>query len=121
MIPRGRGAILLTGASASIKGFPLSCAFAMGNLRCGAWPRVRLASWGPKAFTSHTSLLMAQCEARGVRTPPNVLTVRLIRIQLPSIPGCTQAASRCVVIRGWNYGLGSKASDQRWVSARSRS
>jgi NAD(P)-dependent dehydrogenase (short-subunit alcohol dehydrogenase family) len=31
MIPRGRGAILLTGASASIKGFPLSAAFAMGK------------------------------------------------------------------------------------------
>jgi NAD(P)-dependent dehydrogenase (short-subunit alcohol dehydrogenase family) len=31
MIPSGRGAILLTGASASIKGFPLSSAFAMGK------------------------------------------------------------------------------------------
>jgi NAD(P)-dependent dehydrogenase (short-subunit alcohol dehydrogenase family) len=31
MIPAGRGAILLTGASASIKGFPLSSAFAMGK------------------------------------------------------------------------------------------
>jgi NAD(P)-dependent dehydrogenase (short-subunit alcohol dehydrogenase family) len=31
MIPKGRGAILLTGASASVKGFPLSSAFAMGK------------------------------------------------------------------------------------------
>ena len=31
MIPRKRGAILLTGATASIKGFPLSSAFAMGT------------------------------------------------------------------------------------------
>jgi NAD(P)-dependent dehydrogenase (short-subunit alcohol dehydrogenase family) len=31
MIPRGRGAILLTGATASVKGFPLSSAFAMGK------------------------------------------------------------------------------------------
>jgi NAD(P)-dependent dehydrogenase (short-subunit alcohol dehydrogenase family) len=31
MIASGRGAILLTGASASIKGFPLSSAFAMGK------------------------------------------------------------------------------------------
>jgi NAD(P)-dependent dehydrogenase (short-subunit alcohol dehydrogenase family) len=31
MVPRGRGAILLTGASASVKGFPLSSAFAMGK------------------------------------------------------------------------------------------
>jgi NAD(P)-dependent dehydrogenase (short-subunit alcohol dehydrogenase family) len=31
MIPRGHGAILLTGATASIKGFPLSSGFAMGK------------------------------------------------------------------------------------------
>src|SRR5215469_6190615 len=31
MIPRGRGAILLTGASASLKGYPQSAAFAMGK------------------------------------------------------------------------------------------
>jgi NAD(P)-dependent dehydrogenase (short-subunit alcohol dehydrogenase family) len=34
MTPHGRGAILLTGASASVKGFPLSSAFAMGKF---AW------------------------------------------------------------------------------------
>jgi len=31
MIPRGRGAILLTGATASVKGYALSSAFAMGK------------------------------------------------------------------------------------------
>src|SRR5579872_1196145 len=31
MIPRGAGAILLTGASASVKGYPHSAAFAMGK------------------------------------------------------------------------------------------
>ena len=31
MLPHGRGAILLTGATASVKGFPLSSAFAMGK------------------------------------------------------------------------------------------
>ena len=31
MVPKGTGAILLTGASASVKGFPLSAAFAMGK------------------------------------------------------------------------------------------
>ena len=31
MVPRGSGAILFTGASASIKGYPLSAAFAMGK------------------------------------------------------------------------------------------
>jgi NAD(P)-dependent dehydrogenase (short-subunit alcohol dehydrogenase family) len=31
MLPRGNGAILFTGASASVKGYPLSAAFAMGK------------------------------------------------------------------------------------------
>lgn len=31
MLPRGQGAILLTGASASVKGYPLSAPFAMGK------------------------------------------------------------------------------------------
>jgi NAD(P)-dependent dehydrogenase (short-subunit alcohol dehydrogenase family) len=31
MLPHGKGAILLTGATASVKGFPLSSAFAMGK------------------------------------------------------------------------------------------
>lgn len=31
MVPRGTGAILLTGATASVKGFPLSAPFAMGK------------------------------------------------------------------------------------------
>ena len=31
MTPHGRGAILFTGATASVKGFPLSSAFAMGK------------------------------------------------------------------------------------------
>ncbi len=31
MTPKGHGAILLTGATASVKGFPLSAAFAMGK------------------------------------------------------------------------------------------
>jgi NAD(P)-dependent dehydrogenase (short-subunit alcohol dehydrogenase family) len=31
MLPRGRGAILFTGASASVKGYPQSAAFAMGK------------------------------------------------------------------------------------------
>jgi NAD(P)-dependent dehydrogenase (short-subunit alcohol dehydrogenase family) len=31
MLPRGSGAILLTGASASVKGYPQSAAFAMGK------------------------------------------------------------------------------------------
>lgn len=31
MVPRGHGAILLTGATASVKGFPLSSVFAMGK------------------------------------------------------------------------------------------
>ena len=42
MVPRGRGAILLTGATASVKGFALSSAFAMGKF-CADWRKARRA------------------------------------------------------------------------------
>ena len=48
LAPLGAGAILLTGASASVKGVPQSSA-------CAALPRARRASWRQKASTSRIS------------------------------------------------------------------
>src|SRR5262249_9714981 len=50
MIPRGRGAILLTGASASIKGFPFSCAFAMGKFALRGLAQSAARELGPKGI-----------------------------------------------------------------------
>src|SRR5271169_1725481 len=51
MIPHGRGAILLTGASASVKGYPHSAAFAMG----------KFALRGLAQSTARSRRLMSRC------------------------------------------------------------
>jgi NAD(P)-dependent dehydrogenase (short-subunit alcohol dehydrogenase family) len=48
MIPTGRGAILLTGASASVKGYPLSAAFAMGKFALRGLAQSVARELGPK-------------------------------------------------------------------------
>ncbi len=50
MIPKGYGAILLTGASASIKGFPLSSAFAMGKFALRGLAQSAARELGPKGI-----------------------------------------------------------------------
>jgi NAD(P)-dependent dehydrogenase (short-subunit alcohol dehydrogenase family) len=50
MIPRGRGAILLTGASASVKGFSLSSAFAMGKFALRGLAQSAARELGPKGI-----------------------------------------------------------------------
>jgi NAD(P)-dependent dehydrogenase (short-subunit alcohol dehydrogenase family) len=46
MIPHGRGAILLTGASASLKGYPRSAAFAGGKFALPSAPSTCRAIFG---------------------------------------------------------------------------
>jgi NAD(P)-dependent dehydrogenase (short-subunit alcohol dehydrogenase family) len=50
MIPREHGAILLTGASASIKGFALSAAFAMGKFALRGLAQSAARELGPKGI-----------------------------------------------------------------------
>jgi len=50
MIKHGRGAILLTGASASVKGFPLSAAFAMGKFALRGLAQSAARELGPKGI-----------------------------------------------------------------------
>lgn len=50
MIPKGKGAILLTGASASVKGFPLSSAFAMGKFALRGLAQSAARELGPKGI-----------------------------------------------------------------------
>jgi NAD(P)-dependent dehydrogenase (short-subunit alcohol dehydrogenase family) len=53
MIPRGAGAILLTGASASVKGYPHSAAFAMGKFALRGLAQARRGSWGHGIHVAH--------------------------------------------------------------------
>lgn len=50
MAPRGQGAILLTGASASVKGFALSSAFAMGKFALRGLAQSAARELGPKGI-----------------------------------------------------------------------
>jgi NAD(P)-dependent dehydrogenase (short-subunit alcohol dehydrogenase family) len=50
MMPQGRGAILLTGASASVKGYPLSAAFAMGKFALRGLAQSTARELGPKGI-----------------------------------------------------------------------
>ncbi|MBY3418334.1 SDR family NAD(P)-dependent oxidoreductase [Rhizobium laguerreae] len=50
MVPKGHGAILLTGASASIKGFPQSAAFAMGKFALRGLAQSAARELGPNGI-----------------------------------------------------------------------
>jgi NAD(P)-dependent dehydrogenase (short-subunit alcohol dehydrogenase family) len=65
MEPRGRGAILLTGASASVKGFPLSSAFAMGKFALRGLAQSAARELGPKGI--HIAHVVIDGGVRGAR------------------------------------------------------
>ena len=65
MASRGRGAILLTGASASVKGFPLSSAFAMGKFALRGLAQSAARELGPKGI--HVAHFVIDGAVRGVR------------------------------------------------------
>lgn len=50
MIPHGRGAILLTGATASVKGYSLSAAFAMGKFALRGLAQSAAREFGPQGI-----------------------------------------------------------------------
>ena len=67
MIPRGRGAILLTGASASVKGYPLSAAFAMGKFALRGLAQSTARELGPKGI--HIAHFVIDGGVRSARRP----------------------------------------------------
>jgi NAD(P)-dependent dehydrogenase (short-subunit alcohol dehydrogenase family) len=67
MIPKGRGAILLTGASASIKGFPHSAAFAMGKFALRGLAQSTARELGPKGI--HVAHFVIDGGVRSPRRP----------------------------------------------------
>jgi NAD(P)-dependent dehydrogenase (short-subunit alcohol dehydrogenase family) len=67
MIPHGRGAILLTGASASVKGYPHSAAFAMGKFALRGLAQSTARELGPKGI--HIAHFVIDGGVRGARHP----------------------------------------------------
>ena len=67
MLPRGRGAILLTGATASIKGFAQSAAFAMGKFALRGLAQSAARELGPKGI--HVAHFVIDGAVRSARHP----------------------------------------------------
>ncbi|MDE1187865.1 MAG: SDR family NAD(P)-dependent oxidoreductase [Pantoea sp.] len=69
MIAKGKGAILLTGASASIKGFPMSSAFAMGKFALRGLAQSAARELGPKGI--HVAHFIVDGGVRSAARPDN--------------------------------------------------
>jgi NAD(P)-dependent dehydrogenase (short-subunit alcohol dehydrogenase family) len=67
MLPRGRGAILLTGATASVKGFAHSAAFAMGKFALRGLAQSAARELGPKGI--HVAHFIIDGAVRGAQRP----------------------------------------------------
>jgi len=67
MLPRGHGAILLTGASASVKGFPRSSSFAMGKFALRGLAQSAARELGPKGI--HVAHFIIDGAVRSPRRP----------------------------------------------------
>jgi NAD(P)-dependent dehydrogenase (short-subunit alcohol dehydrogenase family) len=67
MVPRGRGAILLTGATASIKGFALSAGFAMGKFALRGLAQSAARELGPKGI--HVAHFIIDGAVRAAQRP----------------------------------------------------
>jgi NAD(P)-dependent dehydrogenase (short-subunit alcohol dehydrogenase family) len=67
MLPRGRGAILFTGATASIKGFAHSAAFAMGKFALRGLAQSAAREWGPKGI--HVAHFVIDGAVRAAQRP----------------------------------------------------
>ena len=65
MVPSGHGAILLTGATASVKAFPHSAAFAMGKFALRALAQSAARELGPKGI--HVAHFVIDGGVRGAR------------------------------------------------------
>jgi NAD(P)-dependent dehydrogenase (short-subunit alcohol dehydrogenase family) len=83
MMPHGRGAILLTGASASVKGYPLSAAFAMGKFALRGLAQSTARELGPKGVHVAHFVIDVASAARGGRTRR---TGRIVRSILTGSP-----------------------------------
>jgi NAD(P)-dependent dehydrogenase (short-subunit alcohol dehydrogenase family) len=70
MVPRGRGAILFTGATASVKGFAHSAAFAMGKFALRGLAQSAARELGPKGI--HVAHFIIDGAVRAAHRPDSV-------------------------------------------------
>jgi NAD(P)-dependent dehydrogenase (short-subunit alcohol dehydrogenase family) len=70
MVPKGHGAILLTGATASVKGFALSSAFAMGKFALRGLAQSAAWELGPKGIHVAHFVIDGAVRSANPRTRP---------------------------------------------------
>jgi NAD(P)-dependent dehydrogenase (short-subunit alcohol dehydrogenase family) len=70
MLPNKHGAILFTGASASVKGYPQSAPFAMGKFALRGLAQSMARELSPQGIMSRISSSTAASAARRVPNPP---------------------------------------------------
>jgi NAD(P)-dependent dehydrogenase (short-subunit alcohol dehydrogenase family) len=110
MIPKGHGAILLTGASASVKGYPHSAAFAMGKFALRGLAQSTARELGPKGI--HVAHFVIDAVGgrirRSGRTAPSTPT--------PSLRATSKSCASRAAPGPWrsSCGRGSRPSDQVW-------
>ena len=89
MLKQGRGAILFTGASASVKGYAQSAPFAMGKFACAGLRQSMARELHPKGDPCRrisSSTAGARCRARAEKTGDR-RTACSTRKRLPKAPG----------------------------------
>src|SRR6266478_5910556 len=100
MIPHGRGAILLTGASASVKGYPFSAAFAMGKFALRGLAQSTARELGPKGI--HVAHFVIDGGVRSARRPDSTLDPDAIAQTYLGVLGQPRSAwSLEVELRPW--------------------
>ncbi len=121
MLPNGHGAILFTGASASVKGYPQSAPFAMGKFALRGLAQSMARELSPQGI--HVAHFVID---GGIRSPRAARSRRTSRTRC-SIPTrsrraiCTCCISRAAPGPGrWNCGRGSRSSEAVRPSFRDR-
>src|SRR6266478_4676910 len=100
MIPHGRGAILLTGTSASVKGYPFSAAFAMGKFALRGLAQSTARELGPKGI--HVAHFVIDGGVRSARRPDSTLDPDAIAQTYLGVLGQPRSAwSLEVELRPW--------------------
>ena len=122
MLPRGSGAILFTGASASVKGYPLSAPFAMGKFALRGLAQSMARELAPQGIhVAHFVIDGGDPQSRADASRRTSRTACSIPMRSPRATG-TWCSSRAAPGPGrWNCGPGSSGSEVRWTAGSSLS
>ena len=122
MLPKKHGCIVFTGASASVKGYALSAAFAMGKFALRGLAQSMSRELHPKGIhVAHVDHRRRHQERAAARAAGKDGQPAQSRLRLPRAT-CTSFISRTAPgHRNWNSGPGSRRSNRRFRQQQKRS